>query len=76
MRAGWAYFVFFQQAASDFALTLPVLSIGGEKANGDLLAPQNGLAAFDVTFVVLKDTGHWLMEEHPQGTMAALVKSL
>jgi pimeloyl-ACP methyl ester carboxylesterase len=34
------------------------------------------LVASDVTFVVLKDTGHWLMEEHPQGTMAALVKSL
>src|SRR6478736_1592084 len=37
MRAAWAYFVSFQQAARDFArlsqtkLTMPVLSIGGEK---------------------------------------------
>ncbi len=37
MRAGWAYFVSFQQAARDFAelsrtkLTMPVLAIGGEK---------------------------------------------
>src|SRR4029453_15063230 len=44
MRAGWQYFVSFQQAATDFAqlaqtkLTMPVLTIGGEKANGDALA--------------------------------------
>src|SRR5258708_32999967 len=37
MRAGWAYFVSFQQAVKDFAqfaqtkLTMPVLSIGGAK---------------------------------------------
>src|SRR5262249_37448464 len=46
MRAAWAYFVSFQQAAKDFArlsqtkLTMPVLSIGGEKANGAALAQQ------------------------------------
>jgi pimeloyl-ACP methyl ester carboxylesterase len=38
MRAGWAYFVSFQQAAKDFAqfaqtkLTMPVLSIGGRES--------------------------------------------
>jgi pimeloyl-ACP methyl ester carboxylesterase len=57
-------------------LTLPVLSIGGEKANGDLLAHQMKLVASDVTFLVLKDTGHWLMEERPKGTMAALPQFL
>jgi pimeloyl-ACP methyl ester carboxylesterase len=82
MRAGWAYFVSFQQAAKDFAelsqtkLTMPVLSIGGEKANGEVLGHQMKLVASDVTFVVLKDTGHWVMEERPQETMAALVKFL
>jgi pimeloyl-ACP methyl ester carboxylesterase len=82
MRAGWAYFVSFQQAARDFAelsqtkLTMPVLSIGGEKANGDVLAQQMKLVASDVTFVVLKDTGHWVMEERPKETMDALVKFL
>jgi pimeloyl-ACP methyl ester carboxylesterase len=82
MRAGWAYFVSFQQAARDFAqlsqtkLTMPVLSIGGEKANGDVLAHQMKLVASDVTFVVLKDTGHWVMEERPKETIAALVKFL
>ena len=82
MRAGWAYFVSFQQAAKDFAelsqtkLTMPVLSIGGEKANGDVLAHQMKLVASDVTFVVLKNTGHWVMEENPKETIDALVKFL
>jgi pimeloyl-ACP methyl ester carboxylesterase len=82
MRAGWAYFVSFQQAAQDFSvlsqtkLTMPVLSIGGEKANGDVLGHQMKLVAADVTFIVLKDTGHWVMEERPQETMDALVKFL
>ncbi len=82
MRAGWAYFVSFQQAAKDFAelsqtkLTMPVLSIGGEKANGEVLAHQMKLVASDVTFVVLKNTGHWVMEENPKETIDALVKFL
>jgi pimeloyl-ACP methyl ester carboxylesterase len=82
MRAGWAYFVSFQQAAKDFAqlsqnrLTFPVLVIGGEKANGDVLGRQAKLVASDVTVVVLKDTGHWVLEERPQETTGALVKFL
>ena len=82
MRAGWAYFVSFQQAANDFAgfartkLPMPVLSIGGEKANGEILGRQVKLVASDVTAVVLKDTGHWVMEERPEETTAALLKFL
>jgi pimeloyl-ACP methyl ester carboxylesterase len=48
----------------------------GEKANGDALAHQMKQVASDVTLVVLKDTGHWVMEERPQETMAALVRFL
>jgi pimeloyl-ACP methyl ester carboxylesterase len=82
MRAGWAYFVSFQQAAKDFAqlsqskLTMPVLVIGGEKSLGDALAQQMKLVATDVTVVVLKDTGHWVLEERPKETTDALVKFL
>jgi pimeloyl-ACP methyl ester carboxylesterase len=82
MRAAWAYFVSFQQAATDFAgfsrtkLTMPVLSIGGEKANGDALAKQVQLVADNPTTVTLPNTGHWMMEERPQETMAALVQFL
>jgi pimeloyl-ACP methyl ester carboxylesterase len=82
MRAGWAYFVSFQKAAKDFAelsrtrLTMPVLAIGGEKANGDVLARQMKLVASDATVVVLKDTGHWVSEECPKETTDALLKFL
>ena len=82
MRAGWAYFVSFQQAAQDFAqlsrrkLTMPVLALGGEKANGQLLGDQMKLVATDAKTVVLKDSGHWLMEERPKETMDALMNFL
>jgi pimeloyl-ACP methyl ester carboxylesterase len=82
MRAAWAYFVSFQQAATDFArlsqtkLTMPVLSIGGEKANGAALAQQVELVATNVRSVTLPNTGHWVMEESPQPTMDALVAFL
>jgi pimeloyl-ACP methyl ester carboxylesterase len=82
MKAGWAYFVSFQQAAKDFAqlsrakLTMPVLVIGGEKSLGDALGQQMKLVATDVTVVVLKDTGHWVLEERPKETTDALIKFL
>jgi pimeloyl-ACP methyl ester carboxylesterase len=82
MRAGWAYFVSFQQAAKDFVelsqtkLTMPVLAIGGENANGEVLGQQMKLVATDATMVVLKNTGHWVMEENPKETTDALLKFL
>jgi pimeloyl-ACP methyl ester carboxylesterase len=82
MRAGWAYFVSFQQAAKDFAqlsqtkLTMPVLAIGGDKANGTVLGNQMKLVATNATMIVLKDTGHWVLEERPKETTEALMKFL
>jgi len=82
MRAGWAYFVSFQQAAKDFAelsqtkLNMPVLAIGGEKSLGEALAQQMKLVASDVTVVVLKNTGQLDSRGKPQGTTDALVKFL
>ncbi len=78
MRAGWAYFVSFPQAAKDFAelsqtkLPMPLLVIGGEKALGEVLGEQAKLVASDVTVNVLKDTGHWVLEERPKETTDAL----
>src|SRR5258705_1872238 len=72
MRAGWAYFVSFQQAAKDFAelsqtkLNIPVRSIGGAKSLAEALHPQMQLVESDVTVVVLKNTGHWVLEENPK----------
>jgi pimeloyl-ACP methyl ester carboxylesterase len=82
MHAGWAYFVSFLQAAKDFAqlsqtkLTMPVLSIGGDKANGVALGEQVKLVATNATVIVLKNTGHWLLEENPKETTDALEKFL
>ena len=82
MRAGWAYFAAWPDTAKDFAqmaktkLTMPVLSIAGEKASAAILVPQMKLVATNVTAIDLKDTGHWLMEERPQETMEALIAFL
>lgn len=57
-------------------LSMPVLVIGGEKTNGEVLGRQMKLVASDVTVVVLKDTGHWVMEERPAETSDALNKFL
>jgi pimeloyl-ACP methyl ester carboxylesterase len=82
MHAGWAYFVSFLQAAKDFEqlsqtkLTMPLLTIGGDKSLGEALGQQAKLVATDATVVVLKDTGHWVLEENPKETTAALEKFL
>lgn len=80
MRAAWAYFVSFQQAAADFEkfaqkkLTMPVLTIGGDKASGAALADQGPLVATNARSVVLPHAGHWIMEESPRETMDALIR--
>jgi pimeloyl-ACP methyl ester carboxylesterase len=82
MRAGWAYFVSFQQAAKDFSqlaqtkLTMPVLAVGGEKSLGTFLGQQMKLVAPNLTSVVVKNAGHWILEENPEETTEALVKFL
>jgi pimeloyl-ACP methyl ester carboxylesterase len=82
MRAGWAYFQGFQKTATDFAelskvaLPMPVLAIGGDKSLGEFLGRQMRAVSPGVTTVVIKDAGHWVMEEKPAETMDALVSFL
>ncbi|MGB2633721.1 MAG: alpha/beta hydrolase [Candidatus Acidiferrum sp.] len=82
MRAGWAYFAAWPRTAQDFAqlaktrLTMPVLSMGGEKSLGQVLGQQTKLVATNVTDIVLKGTGHWIMEEQPKETSEALLNFL
>jgi pimeloyl-ACP methyl ester carboxylesterase len=82
MRAAWQYFVSWPQTAKDFAelsrtkLTMPVLSIGGEKSLGKELGQQMKLVATNVTVFVLPDRGHWILEERPKETTDALVTFL
>lgn len=82
MRAGFEYFRNFEQDASDFAgfaktrLPMPMLVLAGEKASGEFLIEQGRLVATDVQGVIIKGSGHWLMEEAPQQTIPALVAFL
>ncbi len=49
-------------------LTIPVLSIGGEKVARRGAGRAGEARRTDATVIVLKDTGHWIMEERPDET--------
>ena len=81
MRAAFEMFKAFNtQDATDnrsFAgrkLTMPVLTIEGDKAMGGALETQSKIVANNVTSIILTDTGHWLMEQRPAETKAELKK--
>jgi pimeloyl-ACP methyl ester carboxylesterase len=82
MAAPWEYFVSWPQTAKDFAqmaqtkLTMPVLSIGGDRSLGVPLGEQMKLVATNVTVVIVKNSGHWIPEEQPKQTIDALVEFL
>ena len=82
MRAGFEYFKAFPQDAIDFAelsakkLRMPMLVLTGEKASGNFLIEQGRLVDDDVQGVVIKGSGHWLMEEAPEQVMPALTEFL
>jgi len=82
MRAGFEYFKAFEQDAQDFAgfartpLHMPMLVLSGEKAGGQFLIDQAKLVDTNVEGVLVKGSGHWLMEEAPEQTIPALVAFL
>lgn len=82
MRASWDYFASWPQTAKDFAamaqtkLTMPVFSIGGDKSLGEALAAQMKLVAENVTVAIMKNSGHWILEEQPEQTTDALLSFL
>jgi pimeloyl-ACP methyl ester carboxylesterase len=57
-------------------LTLPVLAIGGGASLGEGPAEAIRLAADNVQSVVIPGAGHWLAEEAPDQTLAALTAFL
>jgi pimeloyl-ACP methyl ester carboxylesterase len=82
MRAGFEVFRSFEQDAADFQafattkLKMPVLVLTGEKASGPVLIDQTKLVAGDVRGVIVKGSGHWLMEEAPEQVIPELVNFL
>jgi len=79
MRAGFEVFRAFEQDTKDFAklaqnkLTIPMLVLTGEKASGNFLIEQARLVDSNVEGVVIKGSGHWLMEEAPRQVIPQLV---
>lgn len=82
MRAGFEYFRAFEQDAKEFAifaqtpLPMPLLVLTGEKASGEFLIQQARLVASNVEGVVVRNSGHWLMEEAPEQVIPKLVEFL
>ncbi|WP_109125468.1 alpha/beta hydrolase [Dyella sp. C11] len=78
MHAAFAQFRAIRQDADDnkaglsTKLTMPVLAIGGAKSFGDNEAIVMRNAANNVTGLVVPNAGHWLMEEAPDTTIAAV----
>jgi len=83
MRAGFAQFAAFDQDAIDNRaflargkLTMPLLAIGGGASFGTTMADVMRFAATNVEGAVIANSGHWLMEEQPEATVAAIVAFL
>lgn len=82
MRAGFEYFQAFEQDAVDLEalshtkLEMPMLVLTGERASGSFLIEQARLVGSDVRGMVVKGSGHWLMEEAPDQVIPELVKFL
>jgi pimeloyl-ACP methyl ester carboxylesterase len=79
MHCAFNQFAAFAQDAVDnkaFAagdkLTMPVLAIGADKSFGTGMADVLRFVATNVTAHVVANSGHWLMEEQPAATIAAI----
>ncbi len=82
MRAGFEVFRAFEQDGKDFAdfaktkLTMPMLVLSGEKAGGEFLIQQGRMVDNQVEGVIIKGSGHWLMDEARDQVMPLLVTFL
>jgi pimeloyl-ACP methyl ester carboxylesterase len=83
MHSAFNQFAGFHQDAIDNPvflakgkLTMPVLAIGADKSFGEAMAEDLRIVATNVTPAVIANSGHWLMEEQPAATVAAIVAFL
>src|SRR5712675_1530951 len=79
MHSAFEQFAAFAQDAIDnkaFAakgkLAMPVLAIGADKSFGTAMADALRFVASNVAGLVTANSGHWLMEEQPAATVAAI----
>ena len=79
MKAGFEVFRAFDQDAKDFAalartkLKMPMLVLTGERASGEFLIQQARMVADNVEGVIVKGSGHWLMDEARDQVVPKLV---
>ena len=81
MRSAFSQFAAFAQDAADNKaladkgrLGMPVLALGGDHSFGGQMGDIMRLVASDVTDGVIRDSGHWVMEEQPARTTTAIVE--
>ena len=79
LRAGINYYAAVWKDAEDFAvlhkkpLTMPVLALGGEASIGPFLDMAWKPVGVNVTTTVIPEAGHWISDENPTFTAAALL---
>ncbi len=83
MHDGFEQFHAFDQDALDNheflkagPMQMPVLAIGGEKSFGQTMAVVAKAAFSNVQGAVIPNAGHWVMEENPKATVAAVTAFL
>lgn len=82
LSASFAWFRTFPQDIADNAvsrrtrLTVPVLAIGADGSLGSAVPDQVRKYATHVTGAVIKNSGHWIYEEHPAETTSLLLSFL
>jgi pimeloyl-ACP methyl ester carboxylesterase len=79
MHSAFEQFAGFTQDAIDNKaflakgkLKMPILAIGADKSFGTAMAEDLNFVAENVTGEVVPNSGHWLMEEQPAATIAAI----
>ena len=55
-------------------LTMPMLVLGGGTTGGDFLITQGKMVATNVEGVIIKGSGHWLIDEAPGQVIPKLVE--
>jgi pimeloyl-ACP methyl ester carboxylesterase len=80
MHSAFSQFAAFTQDAIDNKalsakgkLSMPVLALGGDRSFGAQMAAIMHVVATNVTGGVIAYSGHWVMEEQPKQTTAAIV---
>jgi pimeloyl-ACP methyl ester carboxylesterase len=80
MHSAFNQFAAFNQDAADNKvlaakgkLVMPVMALGGDHSFGAQMGDIMRLVASDVTSDVIKNSGHWVMEEQPAETTAKIV---